>query len=100
MGVNLFARVLKGTGGTVWGFDSFEGLEEDWTGHARGGRKGRFALGGKLPEVRPGVRLVKGRVQDTVPGWLSTNEGPVAFAHLDRIPARPRASCRTRCARG
>lgn len=82
-GVNLFARVLKGTGVTVWGFDSFEGLEEDWTGHARGGQKGRFTLEGKLPDVRPGVRLVKGWVQDTVPGWLAENEGPVAFAHLD-----------------
>ncbi|RBI86309.1 class I SAM-dependent methyltransferase [Rhodosalinus halophilus] len=82
-GVNLFARVLKGTGVTVWGFDSFEGLEEDWTGHPRGGQAGRFSTGGALPEVRPNVRLVKGRVQDTVPGWLAEREGPVAFAHLD-----------------
>lgn len=83
-GVNLFARQLEGTGATVWGFDSFEGLEEDWTGHARGGQAGRFTLKGILPDVDPSVRLVKGWVQDTVPNWLVENaDRPVVFAHLD-----------------
>ena len=82
-GVNLFARVLQETGVPVWGFDSFEGLEEDWTGHPRGGRRGRFSTGGAAPEVRANVRLVQGMVQDTVPGWLAAHQGPVAFAHLD-----------------
>ena len=83
-GVNLFAKLLRGRGATVWGFDSFEGLEEDWTGHAKGGQAGRFTLDGELPEVEPGVRLVKGWVQDTVPGWLEDHAGmPVIFAHLD-----------------
>ncbi|SFQ13097.1 Macrocin-O-methyltransferase (TylF) [Roseivivax halotolerans] len=81
-GVNLFAKQLPGV--TIWGFDSFEGLEEDWTGHAKGGQAGRFSLNGTLPEVAPNVRLVKGWVQDTVPGWLSDHEGmPIHFAHLD-----------------
>lgn len=83
VGVNLFAKLL-GKGATVWGFDSFEGLEEDWTGHAKGGQAGRFSLDGQLPEVEPGVKLVKGWVQDTVPGWLADHpDQRITFAHLD-----------------
>lgn len=83
-GVNLFARHLARAGVTVWGFDSFEGLEEDWIGHARGAERGRYSLDGQLPEVLPNVQLIKGMVQDTVPGWLTQYpEEPVIFAHLD-----------------
>lgn len=83
-GVNLFARHLARSGVTVWGFDSFEGLEEDWTGHARGAEQGRYSLEGQMPEVLDNVRLVKGMVQDTVPGWLAEQrQGPLIFAHLD-----------------
>lgn len=83
-GVNLFARHLARAGVTVWGFDSFAGLEEDWTGHARGAERGRYSLDGQMPEVLANVRLVKGMVQDTVPGWLADQpEGPVIFAHMD-----------------
>lgn len=83
-GVNQFARHLAKADVTVWGFDSFEGLEEDWTGHARGAEEGRYSLDGVLPEVRGNVHLVKGWVQDTVPGWLADHpDSPVIFAHLD-----------------
>ena len=81
-GVNLFAKQLPDT--TIWGFDSFEGLEEDWTGHAKGGQAGRFSLKGQLPEVADNVRLVKGWVQDTVPPWLADHaDQGIVFAHLD-----------------
>lgn len=83
-GVNLFGKILRNEDITVWGFDSFEGLEEDWTGQSRGAAAGRYDLGGALPEVLPNVKLVKGWVQDTVPGWLSDHEGHKAtFLHLD-----------------
>lgn len=82
VGVNLFAKLL-GADVPIWGFDSFEGLEEDWTGHAKGGQAGRFSLQGALPEVAPNVTLVKGWVQDTVPGWLADHSGRITFAHMD-----------------
>jgi len=83
VGVNLFAKVL-GQENVIWGFDSFEGLEEDWTGHAKGGQAGRFSLNGVLPQVEPNVRLVKGWVQDTVPEWLVEHPAQnIVFAHLD-----------------
>lgn len=83
-GVNLFSRILKNYDVTIWGFDSFEGLEEDWIGQGRGAQKGRYTLNGELPEVRANVKLVKGWVQDTVPGWLKEQQDtPIIFAHLD-----------------
>ncbi|MGX9356425.1 class I SAM-dependent methyltransferase [Roseobacteraceae bacterium S113] len=82
-GVNLFAKILRDTDVTIWGFDSFEGLEENWTGQARGAQAGRYNLDGHLPEVRDNVRLVPGWVQDTVPGWLAETDAALSFAHLD-----------------
>lgn len=91
-GVNLFARDLALHGLRVAGFDSFEGLEEDWTGHHRGREKGGFTLGGALPEVLGNVDLVKGWVQDTLPGWLAARPGqPFAFAHMDMDTYTPTA---------
>ena len=91
-GVNLFARDLAPQGLRIAGFDSFVGLEEDWTGHHKGRERGGFTLGGALPEVEPNVDLVKGWVQDTVPGWLAARPGqPVAMAHLDLDTYTPTA---------
>jgi hypothetical protein len=53
--INYLARSAPGK---VFGFDSFQGLEEDWkgVGHA----KGTFDLAGRLPRVRPNVSLAPG----------------------------------------
>ncbi|RBY95201.1 class I SAM-dependent methyltransferase [Blastococcus sp. TF02-8] len=59
------------------GFDSFEGLPEDWrTGFA----KGAFAM--SPPDI-PGATLHVGWFDDTLPGFFAENPGPIAFAHLD-----------------
>jgi hypothetical protein len=66
----------------VYGFDSFEGLEEDWTGttnHA----KGTFDVGGRLPTVPANVTLIKGWFDKTLPGFLAQHPGPFSFLHLD-----------------
>ena len=63
----------------VHGFDSFEGLPEDWRD---GFAKGTFQMDG-LPTVRANVRLVKGWFDASLPGWKKENQGPLAFAHLD-----------------
>ncbi|MSQ55731.1 MAG: class I SAM-dependent methyltransferase [Betaproteobacteria bacterium] len=65
----------------VHGFDSFEGLPEDWTG---GREKGRFSLGGGLPPIKaPNVVLHKGWFDQTLPGFLAAHPGPVRFLHVD-----------------
>ena len=63
----------------VHGFDSFEGLPEDWI---RGYPKGTFKMNG-LPNVRPNVRLYKGWFKDSMPGFVREKKEPAAFLHLD-----------------
>jgi hypothetical protein len=55
----------------IHGFDSFEGLPEDWS-HAR---KGSFDLGGILPDMPKNVRLYKGWFDQTLPVWYRENSG-------------------------
>lgn len=62
----------------VYGFDSFQGLPEDYRPHVRAGA---FATGA-LPEVA-GAELVVGWFQDTLPGFLATHPGPVHLLHVD-----------------
>jgi predicted O-methyltransferase YrrM len=62
----------------VYGFDSFEGLPEDYRPHVR---QGAFALD-RLPRVE-GAELVVGWFDDTLPGFLDTHSGPVDLLHVD-----------------
>lgn len=74
--------MAKRIGGTVLhGFDSFEGLPEDWRGFSLG-RKA-FNVAGRLPRVPPNVRLHKGWFADVLPQWIAQNAGPIAFVHVD-----------------
>jgi Macrocin-O-methyltransferase (TylF) len=66
-------------GREVHGFDSFEGLPEDWK---QGHEKGTFALT-SLPEVRTNVRLHKGWFEDTIPAFREQHPEQIAFLHLD-----------------
>lgn len=83
-GCRLFGKALARFGKVLTGFDSFEGLEEDWTGVQTGRATGAFDQGGKLPEVPGNVTLVKGWVQDTLPAYLeATGTAAFAFVHMD-----------------
>jgi len=61
------------------GFDSFEGLPEDWR---EGYEKGVFARTA-LPEVADTVALHVGWFDRTLPGFLDAHPGPAAFIHMD-----------------
>jgi len=65
----------------IVGFDSFEGLPEDW--HGRNVVKGTFSLEGKLPKVPHNVKLQPGWFNVSLPRWLEANPGPMAFIHID-----------------
>jgi len=65
----------------IFGFDSFEGLAEDWGG--TGLLKGAFNVGGRMPKVGRNATLVRGWFQDTLPPFLKEHPGPIAFANLD-----------------
>ena len=74
--INFIARRCPGN--KIWGFDSFEGLPEEWTGNAS-----MFNAGGRLPSVRSNVTLVRGWFDQSLPGWLAAQPGPIAFVHID-----------------
>jgi len=64
---------------TVHGFDSFEGLPEDWRPDFT---KGVFKREG-LPELRDNVKLHVGWFDKTLPVFVSEHTGPVGFLHVD-----------------
>jgi hypothetical protein len=82
--INIIAddRSRRGDARTIHGFDSFEGLEEDWSGEGLG--EGFFNQGGKLPAVRSNVRLYKGWVKDTLAPFLAAQPDPaIGMVHID-----------------
>jgi hypothetical protein len=64
------------------GFDSFQGLRENWRGMAP---EKTFDLGGKLPKVRRNVTLVKGWFAESGPRWKVENprSGLPLLVHVD-----------------
>jgi hypothetical protein len=63
----------------IYGFDSFEGLPEDWVGTPCG--KGFFTTGGKIPMI-DGVEFFKGWFEDTVPQYKQIAK-PISLLHVD-----------------
>ena len=65
----------------IHGFDSFEGLPDDWS-HVL---KGAFGdVKGALPDMPDNVRLYKGWFQDTLPVWFEDNKDkPISLLRID-----------------
>lgn len=83
-GCRLFGKAMAPHDLKLAGFDSFEGLEEDWTGIQSGRQAGAFDQGGLLPDVPENVTLVKGWIQDTLPGFLAdAGDANFRFIHMD-----------------
>lgn len=90
-GLVLEFGVYKGTSIThlatlteqqIFGFDSFNGLKEDWGGNWI--TKGHFNLDGVPPEVPKNVSLIPGWFQDTLLQFLQTvEEKKISFMHID-----------------
>lgn len=64
----------------VYGFDSFEGLPEDWTLFHK---KSFFDVQAALPDAPDHVTFIKGFFDQTLDTWLEAHPGLVRFAHLD-----------------
>ncbi len=64
---------------TVYGFDSFEGLPEDWR---NGYEKGQFSKD-DLPNVNENVNLIKGWFSESLPDFISQHKETVSFVHVD-----------------
>lgn len=66
---------------TIYGFDSFNGLPEDWQGWEM--PKGSFSLDGVLPKVESNVELVKGYFDESLPLWVENNKEPFSLLVID-----------------
>ena len=78
--INLFSSQLPEI--TFHGFDSFEGLQEDWKGWML--KKGTFDLNGVMPKVNKNVTLHKGWFNKTLPSFLNKNNvNKIRFLHID-----------------
>lgn len=65
----------------VHGFDSFEGLPQDWTYFQK---QGRFSLHGAVPHFEESnIRVHKGWFDRTLPPFLAEHAGPARFVHVD-----------------
>ncbi len=75
--INFLAERIDGT---IHGFDSFEGLPEPWFGQLT---QGSLSTHGQLPKVRKNVQLHAGWFDQTLPEFIETHDGQVAFMHID-----------------
>lgn len=87
--INIIADLIKNQ--TIHGFDSFQGLPEDWPIFHRDKlnpqnikhKKGYFAVD-KLPDVKENVILWKGWFENTIPKYLEQYQPKqIAFLHVD-----------------
>lgn len=81
--INIIAKLFPND--IIWGFDSFEGLPEDWKTRNDSPikyTKGYFSLK-KMPEVLPNVKLVKGWFNETIPNWVENYTENIKFLHVD-----------------
>lgn len=71
--------IAGATSGPVHGFDSFEGLPEDW--HIQ--PKGIYSTHGEVPELPANVALHVGLFSDTLPPFVKETAGPIRFMNVD-----------------
>ena len=78
--INYFADARPSF--TLFGFDSFLGLEEDWGGYVL--TKSALSLQGKIPHVRNNVKLISGTFENTLPRFLENNDlKELSIIHID-----------------
>jgi hypothetical protein len=65
--IRYWSGKLQNPAAHLHGFDSFEGLPEDWGPHTRG----TFSVGGTIPDIAdPRVRFFKGWFETTLPTYV------------------------------
>lgn len=87
--VNLIKNYFKNLESVkIFGFDSFEGLPEDWvdsnTNNIAGDGlcvKGFFSTEGKIPNIE-GVKFYKGWFENTIPEYMK-NPSDIGLLHID-----------------
>lgn len=77
-------KIANSTKIKVYGFDSFEGLPENWDRSDMKFEKGHFSLGKNLPKVPQNVELIQGWFDDTLPQFVENHQDEkIGFLHVD-----------------
>ncbi len=63
----------------IHGFDSFEGIPEDWHDEA----KGSYSTKGIIPKVPDNVKLHQGWFDQTLPEFLKQHKDPIRLINID-----------------
>jgi hypothetical protein len=77
--INFLSKFLQKD--SIYGFDSFEGLREDWKGYHL--TSGTFNLNKKVPKLEKNIIPMVGWIQDTLPSFLSEKKPKINFIHID-----------------
>jgi hypothetical protein len=67
---------------TIFGFDSFKGLPDDWIRHDSIRLKGTYSQN-TLPQVPQNVCLIQGMFHDVLPQFTKEHVEPIALLHID-----------------
>ena len=71
--IKYFSKLNQQQNSRFVGFDTFEGLPEDWVEFSRTVKKETFTTEGKMPSINDDrVSFVKGLFQHSLPGFLET----------------------------
>lgn len=76
---NTIRQIADLVGQEVHGFDSFEGLPEQWHHEP----KGSYTTKGQIPEVPQQVKLHAGWFEETLPAFLQQYPGKVRLVNID-----------------
>jgi Tfp pilus assembly protein PilF len=76
---NSIRQLVQLVGQEAHGFDSFQGLPEDWHAESRGS----YSTKGVIPKVPPMVKLHAGWFDETLPVFMAKHEGPVRLINID-----------------
>ena len=78
--LNFFSKYIKQN--TIYGFDSFEGINYNWSGHTE--EIGHKDLKKKLPKVNSNVILIPGWIEETLDKFISERKNiSIKFIHID-----------------
>lgn len=72
-------QIAQMVDGPVHGFDSFEGIPEDWNHE----QAGSYSTHHVLPEVPANVTLHPGWFDASIPAFLKKETGPIRFMNID-----------------
>jgi hypothetical protein len=76
--INILSKFVK----KIYGFDSFEGLKENWKGFS-GIERDTFNIKGNIPKVNNNVVLIKGWFQETLIPFLEKHNPKINFVNID-----------------